>query len=572
MSFSYGLQALHPASAANKPHIAGYQTARTVADDPILELWYGSTNATRVLRVNLDGQMQGAAGTVGAPTWSFVDDKDCGVYRIGANNLGVAVNGAKVLDIATTGLSVTGTLTVSSHVIVGDDDEIRFGAAPDYWAVYDSTATAFEFYSSDVDGAGADGVVFKVEDGTDDVNFTGTITLGSALAVTSGGTGLATFTQGDVLYASASNTLAALAKGADGALLRIGATIPAWTTATFPATVATGGLLYGAATNVWNELAHPGAANYVLTTTSSTGTAWTNGLTNDHISASAAIVASKIAAGTFGAGTYSFAGSTISDLGIVTTVDLNGGTVDGVTIGGAAAGAGTFSALTSTGAVTVSTINGIDVNPGSDVDADLLTVGVTGAPRLWWDESDDRFTLTHGLDLDAGALNASNGGALTGTWSSLGTVTTVDINGGTLDGVTIGGAAAAAATVTTLLTSGLLSMAAGSLHTASVSSPGDASIYRNSATGLTMQAIAGSIYDWSLIDPGNNNYIARVPTGTRTFELVGLLQTLASATGSAGLNIPHGTAPTTPVNGDMWTTTTAAYVRINGTTKEFAFV
>jgi hypothetical protein len=36
------------------------------------------------------------------------------------------------------------------------------------------------------------------------------------------------------------------------------------------------------------------------------------------------------------------------------------------------------------------------------------------------------------------------------TWTDLGTVTTADINGGTLDGVTIGGASAAAATVTTL--------------------------------------------------------------------------------------------------------------------------
>jgi hypothetical protein len=47
------------------------------------------------------------------------------------------------------------------------------------------------------------------------------------------------------------------------------------------------------------------------------------------------------------------------------------------------------------------------------------------------------------------ALNATGGGALTGTWSDLGVVTTVDINGGTLDGVTIGGAATAALSATT---------------------------------------------------------------------------------------------------------------------------
>jgi hypothetical protein len=42
---------------------------------------------------------------------------------------------------------------------------------------------------------------------------------------------------------------------------------------------------------------------------------------------------------------------------------------------------------------------------------------------------------------------------------------------------------------------------------------------------------------------------------------------LASTVSEASLNIPHGTAPTTPENGDMWTTTSAPMVRINGTTR-----
>jgi hypothetical protein len=37
----------------------------------------------------------------------------------------------------------------------------------------------------------------------------------------------------------------------------------------------------------------------------------------------------------------------------------------------------------------------------------LVTVGVTGAPRLWWDESDDQFTFTHGVAIDAGAVNVN---------------------------------------------------------------------------------------------------------------------------------------------------------------------
>lgn len=40
----------------------------------------------------------------------------------------------------------------------------------------------------------------------------------------------------------------------------------------------------------------------------------------------------------------------------------------------------------------------------------------------------------------------------------------------------------------------------------------------------------------------------------------------ASTTGGATLRVPHGTAPTSPVNGDIWTTTAGIYVRVNGAT------
>lgn len=48
----------------------------------------------------------------------------------------------------------------------------------------------------------------------------------------------------------------------------------------------------------------------------------------------------------------------------------------------------------------------------------------------------------------------------------------------------------------------------------------------------------------------------------------GLVGTVASTTTTAGLNIPHGTAPTTPVNGDVWTTTSGLFWRQNGSTKQ----
>src|SRR5210317_2549140 len=55
-------------------------------------------------------------------------------------------------------------------------------------------------------------------------------------------------------------------------------------------------------------------------------------------------------------GTVNFSSATVSNLGAVTTADINGGTIDGVTIGGSTPGAGTFSSLTATTA---------DINAGT---------------------------------------------------------------------------------------------------------------------------------------------------------------------------------------------------------------
>jgi hypothetical protein len=116
-------------------------------------------------------------------------------------------------------------------------------------------------------------------------------------------------------------------------------------------------------------------------------------------------------------------------------------------------------------------------------------------------------------------------------------------------GVAAGGVAAASfsatnATVTGGLTGGSGYQASGfsafRASGASVSSPGDASMYYNTATGQTLQARAGSSYDWALINPGNANYIARVPTGTLNLQFLGgVAITGALSKGSGSFKIPH---------------------------------
>lgn len=49
----------------------------------------------------------------------------------------------------------------------------------------------------------------------------------------------------------------------------------------------------------------------------------------------------------------------------------------------------------------------------------------------------------------------------------------------------------------------------------------------------------------------------------------GKINTPAVTTASAFLNLPHGTAPTTPVNGDVWSTTGGLFARINGVSRQY---
>jgi len=60
-------------------------------------------------------------------------------------------------------------------------------------------------------------------------------------------------------------------------------------------------------------------------------------------------------------------------------------------------------------------------------------------------------------------------------------------------------------------------------------------------------------------------------SGDTTFTFVdasGKVNTVAATAASAGLNVAHGVTPTSPVNGDIFTTTNALFVRINGATKQ----
>ena len=184
------------------------------------------------------------------------------------------------------------------------------------------------------------------------------------------------------------------------------------------------------------------------------------------------ISAAEVGGGTFDAGTYSFGGSTISNLGTVTTADVNGGTIDGATIatsdvtiganktldvsagtltlaagqvGADKVGAGTFDAGTySFSGSTISdlgTVNTADINGGTIDGTTIATSDVTVGAGKTLDVSAGTLTLDGGQvtadKVGAGTFDAGTYSFAGSTVSNLGTITTADINGGTIDGATI---------------------------------------------------------------------------------------------------------------------------------------
>jgi hypothetical protein len=88
-------------------------TATATSSDDYLAIDGASSNTRKISAYNpaVNSIMVGD-GAVGTPSVSFTSDTDTGIYRIGANSIGVAANGAKVLDISTTGLSINGVLSL----------------------------------------------------------------------------------------------------------------------------------------------------------------------------------------------------------------------------------------------------------------------------------------------------------------------------------------------------------------------------------------------------------------------------------------------------------------------------
>jgi hypothetical protein len=296
---------------------------------------------------NSAAQWLAGDGTVSLPFYSFAADTDNGIYRIGTNNVGMALGGAKVVDYATTGVSVTGTLAATGAVtgaagtfsgILKTDDVTDATSGTDgslqtdgglsvAKAAYVGTTAKIMGVTthggdvvSDTDSTDSLGTtdVRWLKAWVDSIQTTADIDVGADLIVAGNLTVNGTTTTVDSTNTVVKDPLMELNTGAASNANDLGLVLERGSTG-------------DNAFMGWDE----SADKFAFGTTTATGSSTGNITYTD---------AQILAEGLTLSGTS-------SDLGTVTTVAISGGTVDNAIIGGSTPAAGTFTTVEHSGTV-----------------------------------------------------------------------------------------------------------------------------------------------------------------------------------------------------------------------------
>lgn len=153
--------------------------------------------------------------------------------------------------------------------------------------------------------------------------------------------------------------------------------------------------------------------------------------------------------------------------------------------------------------------------------------------------------------------------------------------GGSARGAYIDLTAAGAGVATNLLSGGATSASWGSI-TGTLSSQTDLNTALGLKAPLASPALTGNVTittnstspALSIVQDGTGDIVQfKDVTSDTTYSFIdqnGKVNTIASTTTNAGFSIPHGTAPSSPVNGDVWSTSSGLFARINSATQQFA--
>jgi hypothetical protein len=209
--------------------------------------------------------------------------------------------------------------------------------------------------------------------GTAPINVSGqTISLTGIVPVANGGTNLSTYTAGDILYANATNTIGKLGVGSQYQVLTMGAAAPEWGAVNLSNASATSGSLgatsggTGQTTYTLGDIIYSSASNTLAKLAGQTTTTQKFLSQTGTGAVSAAPVWDTIPAGSItGLGTMSTQNAN--------AVAITGGTLNNVVIGGTTANAGTFTTATATSFVgsgaSLTSLNGSNVSTGTVANA-----------------------------------------------------------------------------------------------------------------------------------------------------------------------------------------------------------
>jgi hypothetical protein len=135
---------------------------------------------------------------------------------LAAGTLPVAAGGTAATTFTSNGVlygNGTGALGVTSAGTTGQVLVGNTGSAPSWGTLSTAAVTSFQTSLSGL---------------TPSSSTTGAVTLAGTLGATSGGTSFATYTTGDIIYASATNTLSKLPVGSTNQVLTIAGGVPTW--------------------------------------------------------------------------------------------------------------------------------------------------------------------------------------------------------------------------------------------------------------------------------------------------------------------------------------------------------
>jgi hypothetical protein len=458
-----------------------------------------ATNKFTVAAASGNTTVAGTFVASGAGTFTSASATSLAVGLTGATNPAFTVDSSTASQVA--GLKVTGAATAGTVAVVvtdsGSNASLTFNAkgsgtigigsvstgavtiTPATTITGVATLTAQPVLSS----LTASKPVFT--DASKGLVSTGT------LAYDQGGTGQTTYAAGDIVYASATNTLSKLTVGTTGQVLKVAAGVPSWATDTTTGTVTSVAL---SAPAVFTVSGSPVTTTGTLALTYSGtalpeangGTAQTTYTTGDLLYASGANTLSKLAVGTTGqvlkvaAGVPSW--GTDATGGTVTSVaqSFTGGLISvsgspittsgtlALTVAGTSGGIPYFSAASTWASSAALTQYGVVYGGGAGASPVATANGTTGQ-----------------------VLTATTGGAPSwATPAAGGTVTSVAVSGGTTGLTTSGGPITTSGTITLAGTlapaNGGTGVANNAASTLTISGAYATTLTVSAATGVTL--------------------------------------------------------------------------------------